>query len=65
MSADSLNLYHAIVSTGDPGGIHKRVSLKAQTLKQAQELFAAQYGKDNVVSVWGDCEAEKRRGYSI
>jgi hypothetical protein len=65
MNEDGVNVYHVVVATGDPAGIHKRVSLEAETLEQAQELFAARYGKDNVVSVWGDYEAEKRRGYSI
>ena len=65
MSEGGFNLYHAIVSTGDLAGIHKRVSLEAETLERAQEQFAAQYGKDNVVSVWGDYESEKRRGYSV
>ena len=60
-----LNLYHAIVATGDPDGLHKRVSLEAENVNQAREQFGAQYGQANVVSVWGDYEAEKRRGYSI
>ena len=60
-----LNRYHAIVSTGDPEGIHRRVSLDAETLSHAKELFEAEYGKGMVVSVWGDYEENKRRGYSI
>jgi hypothetical protein len=60
-----LNVYHAVVATNDPAGIHRRVCLEANSLQKAKELFAAQYGHDNVVSVWEDFESHKRRGYTV
>jgi hypothetical protein len=60
-----MNLYHAIVSTDDPEGIHKRVSIEAEYLDRAKDLFAARYAKERIVSVWGDYEAAKRRVYTI
>jgi len=59
------NIYHAVVDVGDPSGLHRRVSLEAQTLNEAKELFAARYGSENVNKVWEDIWSEKRRGYSI
>jgi 6-phosphogluconolactonase/glucosamine-6-phosphate isomerase/deaminase len=52
-----VNRYHAIVSTDSPDGIHKRVSVKADSLTHAREILAAQYGADKVVSLWGEGES--------
>jgi hypothetical protein len=51
-----MDRYHALVSTDAPDGLHKRVSIEAKTLKDAQALFCAEYGADKVVSVWGERE---------
>jgi len=51
------NRYHAIVSVDSPDGIHKRVSLKADSLEGAKELLSAQYRAAKIVSLWGEREA--------
>jgi hypothetical protein len=56
-----MNRYHAIVSVDSPDGVHKRVSLLAESLGDAQRLFAAQYGEGKVVSVWGEYEGAAHR----
>lgn len=57
-----MSRYHALISTGDPEGIHKRVSLDAENLSHAKELLEAEYGMVKIVSLWGDYEASKQRG---
>jgi hypothetical protein len=57
-----MNHYHALISTGDPEDIHKRISLDAKSLSHAKELFEAAYGLGKIVSRWGDYEASKPRG---
>lgn len=57
-----MNRYHALIATGDPGGIHKRVSFDAKNLSDAKELLEAEYGVGKIVSLWGDYEASKPRG---
>lgn len=52
-----MHRYHAIVSVDSPDGVHRRVSLLAESLDDAVKLFAAQYGEGKVVSVWGEQES--------
>jgi len=53
--------YHAIVSTDSPDGIHKRVSVRADSLEDAKALFSAQYGAAKIVSLWGEQEGAALR----
>jgi hypothetical protein len=57
--------YYAMISTGDPDGIHKRVTVEADTIKEAEEMFAAEFGKERVVRIWDDYYESKLRGYSV
>jgi hypothetical protein len=59
---NEMNRYEALISTQDPEGIHKRVSLDAKSLSHAKEQLEAEYGKGVVVSLWNDAEASKPRG---
>jgi len=56
-------VYWALVAvTDDPDGLHTKVSLEAQTLDQAAALFRERYGRERIVSVWGECESKLIRG---
>ena len=56
--------YHAIIARADASEPNKRVTLEAETIEQAQELFVAKYGRDAVLKVWDDYFETKFRGYS-
>jgi hypothetical protein len=56
-----MRFYHALVATDGQSGPHNQVSLEAETLVQAVELFHARYGGANVGSVWGEVAAELKR----
>jgi hypothetical protein len=52
-----MNRYHAIVSVDSPDGVHKRVSLLAESLGHAKKMLATQYGEGKIVSLWGEKES--------
>jgi hypothetical protein len=56
--------YYAMISTDEPDGIHKRVTVEADTMDEAKEKFSSQYGEGRVVKVWDDYYEAKFRGYS-
>jgi len=56
-----MNQYHAVVSVDAPDGVHRRVSLLAQSLEEAEKLLAAQYGRDKIFSLWGEKESARPR----
>jgi hypothetical protein len=57
----TITVYHAIVSTASPNGVHKRVTVEATDLKNAKALLETKFGEGSVVSLWGDWEAEQAR----
>jgi hypothetical protein len=59
-----MNHYHAIIARPDGAEPNQRVTLEAETIEQARELFAATYGKDAVLKVWDDYFETKLRGYT-
>jgi hypothetical protein len=46
--------YHAIIAHSDGADPNNLATLEAETIEQAQELFAATYGKEAVLRVWVD-----------
>ena len=57
-----LDTYEALVATtAAPDGMHKRVSVQADSLAHARELLEAEYGVGRVVSLCSEREAAKPR----
>ena len=54
-------LYHAIINSGDPSAVHRRVSLRADSLDDARARLVNEYGTGTVVSLWGDVESQRPR----
>ena len=48
------NHYHAIIAHTDGADPNQRVTLEAETVEKAVELFHARYGKEAVLKVWDD-----------
>ena len=59
-----MNHYHAIIAHSDGTEPNQRITLEAETIEQAGELFAAKYGKEAVLKVWQDYFETKFRGYT-
>jgi hypothetical protein len=58
----ALDTYQALVAlTADPDGLHRRVSVVANSLTQAKKLLTAEYGDGRVISLWSEREAAKPR----
>jgi hypothetical protein len=57
----TITTYQAIVSTGDPEGIHKRLSIEATDLVDAKAKLETEFGARAVVSLWGDWESAQSR----
>lgn len=53
--------YHAIVDTGDPTGVHRRVSIYADSLNHAKAILESEHGAGSIVSLWGDVESQRTR----
>ena len=49
-----MNHYHAIIAHTDGADPNQRVTLEAETVEKAVELFHARYGKEAVLKVWDD-----------
>lgn len=59
MNPNDQRPYCAMVWLGDSPG--KRVEVMAQSLDEAQHLIKEQYGKDAVVSLWNEDDAQQPR----
>jgi hypothetical protein len=57
----TITIYQAIVSTGDPEGVHKRLSIEATDLVSAKAKLETEFGIGAVVSLWGDWESAQSR----
>ncbi|WP_298256642.1 hypothetical protein [Bradyrhizobium sp.] len=56
--------YYAIISTGSPDEVYKRATVEADTIKEAEEMFIAQFGREQVIKVWDDYQESKSRWFS-
>lgn len=54
-------LYHAIINTGDPSGVHLRVSVSADSFDDAKAVLENEYGAGTVISLWGEVESQRPR----
>jgi len=53
--------YHATINVGDPDGIHRRVTISANSLKDARAILEAEYGVGSIASLWGEVESQRIR----
>lgn len=54
-----MKVFRAIVWIGEEPG--ERVTVRADTLDEASRQLEAEYGKDAVISLWDDADAERPR----
>jgi hypothetical protein len=54
--------YHAIIAHSDGADPNQMITLEAETIGQARELFAATYGKEAVLRVWVDYFESRHHG---
>jgi hypothetical protein len=57
-----MNHYHAIIAHTDGAEPNRLVTLVAETIEQARELFSAKYGREAVLNVWADYFETKFHG---
>jgi hypothetical protein len=57
---DCVLIFHAIIDVGDPEGVHKRATIQARDLADAQARLVTEYG-GRIVSVWVDPAFERPR----
>jgi hypothetical protein len=57
----TITTYQALISMGDPDGVHKRLSVEAADLVDAKAKLETEFGVGSVVSLWGDWESQQAR----